>query len=80
MSLSSTRVASGPGRLVQWDWERGAPGSDTESFGFTSAEITDVLTKVGFEGISVGIGFEVEVDGKKMAPLMGVGKRPQPTA
>lgn len=61
------------GLFVQWDWEREA-GDDAS--GLAIAEIDAALRAAGLDEVRVGTGFEVEVDGDTMRPLMGSGRRP----
>jgi SAM-dependent methyltransferase len=60
------------GLLVQWDWER-TPGDE---HGLTRDQIAGALHGAGLTDIEVVIGFDIEIDGHRMAPLMGHGRRP----
>ncbi len=73
LALLAERIAPG-GHFVQWDWALD-PEAD-EPFGLTEAGIADALRGAGLELVSVGTGFDVAVDGARMRPLMGVGRRP----
>ena len=59
------------GLFVQWDWER-SPGDD---HGLTRDEIVAALETAGLVDIEVGVGFEIDADGQRLAPLMGHGRR-----
>ncbi|MEZ5225104.1 MAG: GNAT family N-acetyltransferase [Acidimicrobiales bacterium] len=67
----ATRLEPG-GLLVQWDWER-TPGDE---HGLTRDQIAGALHGAGLTEIEVVIGFDIESDGHRMAPLMGHGRRP----
>lgn len=58
--------------MVQWDWER-TPGDE---HGLTRDQIAGALHGAGLTDIGVVIGFDIEIDGHRMAPLMGHGRRP----
>lgn len=60
------------GWLVQWDWE--AKPSDDD--GLTQPRIRDAYAGAGLELRSLQTGFELELEGAQMAPLMGVARRP----
>ena len=60
------------GAFVQWDWERTAEGD----LGLTLDEVRDALAAAGLTAVTVGTGFEVDVDGASMRPLVGHGRRP----
>ena len=59
------------GAFVQWDWELNA--KDDESFGLTRSQVADALAAAHLVRISVGTAFEVDVDGERVSPLVGVG-------
>ncbi len=61
------------GLFVQWDWER-AKGDE---HGLTRDEITQALAAADLVEVDVRVGFESDVDGHVMRPLMGVGLRPE---
>lgn len=63
------------GWFVQWDWERNLPADD-QSIGFSVADIRSALGAAGLEHVDVRHGFEIEVDGETLRPLMGTGRRP----
>ncbi len=60
------------GLFVQWDWER-TPGDD---LGLTRDQIAAALGSSGLVDVDVSVGFDIEIDGHRMAPLMGHGRRP----
>lgn len=60
------------GVFVQWDWERSAD----DAHGLTRDEVRSALTAGGLSWIAVATGFEIEVDGQSMRPLVGRGRRP----
>ena len=41
----------------------------------TRGEIVAALHAVGLVDVEVGIGFEIDADGERMAPLVGQGRR-----
>lgn len=59
------------GLLVQWDWEAKEEGAD----GLTRDAIRAAYAAAGLELRALEVGFEVEVDGYTMAPLVGVAKK-----
>lgn len=59
------------GLFVQWDWEREA-GDD---HGLTRAQIATALDGAGLVDAEVSVGFAIELDGHRMAPLMGYGRK-----
>lgn len=61
------------GLLVQWDWER-TPDDDG---GLSRDQIRSTLEAAGLADVDVGVGFEVDVEGERMAPLMGHGRAPK---
>ena len=60
------------GLFVQWDWER-TPGDD---HGLTRDQIATALHAAGLTGVEVSVGFDIDIDGQRMAPLLGSGRRP----
>ncbi len=60
------------GLFVQWDWER-TPGDD---HGLTRDEIATALDAAGLTGVEVSVGFDIDIDGQSLAPLMGRGRTP----
>lgn len=60
------------GLFVQWDWER-TPG---DQHGLTRDQIATALHAAGLTHVEVSVGFDIESDGQRMAPLMGRGRRP----
>ncbi len=64
------------GLFVQWDWERTAD----DEHGLTRDQIVAALRAAGLTDIEVSIGFDIEIDGQRMAPLMGHGRRPSTPA
>lgn len=61
------------GYFVQWDWELDPAAA--EPFGLSSDGITKALEGAGLDVVSVGIGFDVPIEGRHMRPLMGIGRR-----
>ena len=59
------------GAFIQWDWELNA--ADDEPVGLTRSQVADALATAHLVGISVGTAFEVDVDGERVSPLVGVG-------
>lgn len=68
---SVTGLLKPGGSFVQWDWELNA--EDGEPVGLTRAQVIDALTRAGLLDIVVETAFEIEVDGERMSPLIGVG-------
>jgi len=62
------------GVFVQWDWE--LPADEPEGHGLTRAEVGATLTSAGLTEVTVATGFEAEVDGAVMRPLIGHGRSP----
>ncbi|MCR9164049.1 MAG: class I SAM-dependent DNA methyltransferase [Nannocystaceae bacterium] len=60
------------GLVVQWDWESEPGATD----GVSRDGVRAAYEAAGLEVRSVDIGFEVEVEGQTMAPLMAVGRKP----
>jgi RimJ/RimL family protein N-acetyltransferase len=60
------------GLFVQWDWER-TPGDE---HGLTRDQIATALHACGLVDVEVSVGFDIEIGGHRMAPLMGEGRRP----
>lgn len=72
VAMLARRIRQG-GRFVQWDWELD-PEAD-EPFGLCAGDITAALEGAGLDVVSVGVGFDVPVEGARMRPLMGVGRK-----
>lgn len=62
------------GWFVQWDWALD-PTAETP-MGFTPETIRAALQGAGLVDLSVGVGFQVPIEGHTMAPLMGLGRQP----
>lgn len=60
------------GIFVQWDWAHN--DQDDEPYGLTAAEIHAALAGAGLERVHVGVGFEMQFEGRIMAPFRGVGQ------
>jgi len=73
--MLASRLGPG-GYFVQWDWEQDPKA--TEPFGLTAGGIAAALRGAGLEVVSIGTGFDVETDGVRMRPLMGIGRRTRP--
>ena len=71
-NLVSTLRAGGI--FVQWDWER-VDGDESEH-GLSRSEISDALRAAGLEGIEVGGDFVIDIEGERVQPLLGQGRRP----
>jgi 2-polyprenyl-3-methyl-5-hydroxy-6-metoxy-1,4-benzoquinol methylase len=76
VAMLATRLLPG-GHFVQWDWE--LDPSAEEPFGLTATGIRGALEAAGLEVLAVGHGFDLAIDGGRMRPLMGVGRRPVET-
>ncbi|MCA9579766.1 MAG: class I SAM-dependent methyltransferase [Myxococcales bacterium] len=72
IAMLARRLALG-GTFVQWDWELDPTAA--EPFGLTASSVQAALDGAGLEVVSVGIGFDVAIEGARMRPLMGVGRR-----
>jgi 2-polyprenyl-3-methyl-5-hydroxy-6-metoxy-1,4-benzoquinol methylase len=62
------------GVFVQWDWER-VDGDESEH-GLSRSEISDALRAAGLEAIEVGGDFVIDIEGERVQPLLGRGRRP----
>ena len=67
-----TRLRPG-GRFVQWDWER----ASDDDHGLTRDQIRSALRDAGLTDVDVTTAFDFEMDGHRVAPLMGTGRLPQ---
>lgn len=61
------------GLFVQWDWE--IDPDSAEPFGLTHAQVRTTLDAARLEILALETAFSISVDGKRMAPLMGIGMR-----
>ena len=59
------------GLLVQWDWES-KPGDDD---GVTRDGVRAAYEAAGLEVRTIDVGFELDVEGYTMAPLLAVGRK-----
>ncbi|MFK8024348.1 MAG: class I SAM-dependent methyltransferase [Ilumatobacter sp.] len=62
------------GWFVQWDWER---EEDAEGHGLSRTQIAEALRAAELVDVAVRQGFEARLEDMVMAPLMGIGRRPQ---
>ena len=60
------------GRFVQWDWER----TGDDDHGLTREQVHAALCSAGLVDVDVRTGFDVDVDGHRLSPLIGTGRRP----
>lgn len=81
VSMLAARLRPG-GLFVQWDWELDPDAHDDDNddddgpSGLTRDAIRSALSEARLEIVQVDTGFEIMVDGERMAPLIGVGQRP----
>lgn len=62
------------GLFVQWDWE--SDPADDDPHGLTRTDVGRALGDADLVGVDVGIAFDVTVQGERMRPLKGSGRRP----
>lgn len=72
VALLASRLRPG-GMFVQWDWE--LDPSAEQPFGLSKDQVREALQAAGLEVVSIGRGFSVAFEDRKMEPLMGVGRR-----
>lgn len=72
LALLAARLRPG-GIFVQWDWE--LDPSAEEPFGLSNDQVREAIQAAGLEVVTIGRGFSVAFEDRKMEPLMGVGRR-----
>lgn len=70
VSLLASHLREG-GLLVQWDWEA-KPG---DSDGVSRDGMRAAYESAGLDVRTIDVGFELDVEGYTMAPLLGVARR-----
>lgn len=70
VALLASHLREG-GLLVQWDWES-KPG---DSDGVSREGMRAAYEAAGLDVRTIDVGFELDVEGYTMAPLIGVGRR-----